>query len=296
MSFREHPMSLRQNFVKLWPNNIFLYEEKPHRLHFISFYQTQILLEKVLHYRYSKLVTTRTETTEAYLDQYLNLYKYEIHERWQKKRHLRSRWNVINKGHQQGREERLVARKDPNQSSLLHRFIKTSLYQQLLHELVEAVRKFFAHLLRVREPIRRLGFLNPRQMDWFRRATGSLHKQKHFFHTIHQVILLHYYKSTPLFAAHFGRALEKIHKKIHWRLIHSFNILLQEVPSHPLVKRQFYGLVIEITGRPRGRARTFTFRLREGSLTPQSYSFRISFGMGSASKVGTIGIKIWITY
>jgi hypothetical protein len=162
---------------------------------------------------------------------------------------------------------------------------------------VEAVTKFFSLLLRVREPIRRLGFLNRNQLDWFRRYLGSVQKEKHFINTIHQIILLHYYKSTPLFATHFGRELEKVHKKIHWRLIHSFGNLLQGVPVHPFVRRQFYGLLIEIKGRPKGRVRTFIWRIREGSLTPQSYSFRISFGLGEAlAKVGTMGIKIWITY
>jgi hypothetical protein len=81
MSFREHPMSLRQNFVKLWPNNIFLPEENPQQVHFTTFYQTQILLETALHYRYTKLVATRTEENETNFDQYLNIYKYQKKER-----------------------------------------------------------------------------------------------------------------------------------------------------------------------------------------------------------------------
>jgi len=33
--------------------------------------------------------------------------------------------------------------------------------------------------------------------------------------------------------------------------------------------------------------------MREGALAPQSYSFRISFGMGEAlAKVGAVGLKI----
>jgi len=297
MSFREHPTSLRQNFVKLWPNNIFLPEENPQQLHFTSFYQTQILLETALHYRYTKLVATRAEENETNFDQYLNIYKYQKKERWKKKQRTRSRWNRIQKGKKEWREERLIVRDGNHKSTLLHRFIKTNIYQQLLHELTEAATKFLTLLLRVREPIRRLGFLNTTQMDWFRRYLGSVQKEKHFINTVHQIILLHYYKSTPLFANHFGRELEKVHKKVHWRLIHSFKNLLQSVPSHPMVRRQFHGLLIEIKGRPKGRARTFVFRMREGSLTPQSYSFRISLGMGEAlAKVGTIGIRIWITY
>jgi ribosomal protein S3 len=109
--------------------------------------------------------------------------------------------------------------------------------------------------------------------------------------------LLHYYKSTPLFANHFARELEKVHKKVHWRLIYSLRSLLNNVPSQPAIRRQLHGLLIEMNGRPKGRARTFVFRLREGSLAPQSYFFRISFGMGEAlAKVGALGIRIWIVY
>ena len=144
---------------------------------------------------------------------------------------------------------------------------------------------------------RRFNFLSPQQMKWFRRYLGPVQKEKHFINTLHQVIFLHYYKSTSAFACHFGRELEKVHKKVHWRLIHSFKNLLLSVPVHPLVRRQYYGLLIEIKGRPRGRARTFIFRMREGSVAPQSYFFRISFGMGRAfAKVGVLGIKTWITY
>jgi hypothetical protein len=139
--------------------------------------------------------------------------------------------------------------------------------------------------------------LSPQQMKWFRRHLGPVQKEKHFINTLHQVIFLHYYKSTSAFARHFGRELEKVHKKVHWRLIHSFRNLLLSVPVHPLVHRQYYGLLIEIKGRPRGRARTFIFRMREGSVAPQSYFFRISFGMGRAlAKVGVLGIKTWIIY
>jgi uncharacterized HAD superfamily protein len=101
MSFREHPMSIRQNFVKLWPNNIFLSEENPQQLHFISFYQTQLLLETTLHYRYTKVVAVRTEENENYFDQYLNIYKYQKKERWKKKQRSRSRWNLIQKGNKE---------------------------------------------------------------------------------------------------------------------------------------------------------------------------------------------------
>jgi hypothetical protein len=89
MTFREHPMVLRQSFNKLWPNNIFSQEEKPHGLHFISFYKTKLILETVLYYRYTKLINTRTERNEIYFDEYINLYKYQKNERRKKKRRFR---------------------------------------------------------------------------------------------------------------------------------------------------------------------------------------------------------------
>lgn len=297
MSFREHPLLLRQNFVKLWPNNIFLPEEKLQAFHFVSFYQAQILLETVLHYRYTKVVSYRTEKNDQDFDQYLNIYKYQKNTRWKKKRHIRGRWNIFQDGYKELRGKRTLIKNSSYRTNLFHWFVKTHLYEQRLRELVEVTTRFFGLLLRIREPIRRLNFLTAKQMKWFRRYLGPVQKEKHFINTLHQVILLHYYKSTSLFARHFGRELEKVHKKVHWRLIHSFRNLLQSIPVHPLVHRQYYGLLIEIKGRPRGRARTFVFRMREGSVAPQSYFFRISFGMGNAvAKVGVLGIKIWITY
>jgi hypothetical protein len=176
---------------------------------------------------------------------------------------------------------------------LTQRFLKNNLYQELIHDLIEVGTKLFNFLPRIREPIRRLDLLTSENIKWFQRYAGGSAKEKHFRNTVNQIILLHYYKSTPLFADHFGRELEKVHKKVHWRFIHSVRNLLLTVPAHPTIQRQFYGLLIEIKGRPRGRARTFTFRLHEGSLAPQSYFFRISFGMGAAlAKVGVIGLKV----
>jgi hypothetical protein len=301
MSFREHPLSLRQNFVKLWPNNIFLPEEKPQAFHFVLFYKTQILAEKVLKYWYTKVINYRTEKNEQDFDQYLNTYKYQKSTKKRRRRHFRGRWNICDDGvhekRKEMREERAIVKNSNYKTNLLQHFIKIHLYEQRLRELVEVTASFFGLLLRIREPIRRLNFLSPQQMKWFRRYLGPVQKEKHFINTLHQVVFLHYYKGTSSFARHFGRELEKVHKKVHWRLIHSFRNLLLSVPVHPLVHRQYYGLLIEIKGRPRGRARTFIFRMREGSVAPQSYFFRISFGMGSAfAKVGVLGVKTWITY
>lgn len=297
MSFREHPMLLRQSFVKLWPNNIFWQEEEVSRPPFIFFYQTYVLLGTILYYRYTTIVTYRNEETEAFLDYYLNLYKYQKNKRWRKVKPLRGRREVIADRFQKWGKERSFKREENQKSGLLQRFIKTQLYQQFLRTLWESVTTFFGALLRTREPIRRLRFMNRKAIAWFRRNLGSVQKEKHFLNTINQVILLHYYKSTPLFAEHLGRELVRVHKKVHWRLIYHFGHLLQSVPSYPPMRRQFFALLIEIKGRPRGRSRTFIFRIREGAVAPQSYFFRISFGMGEAlAKVGALGIKIWLTH
>jgi hypothetical protein len=145
--------------------------------------------------------------------------------------------------------------------------------------------------------MRRLNFMSYKKLPWFQKRLRSLRKHRHFVNTVHQVILLHYYKSTALFSTHVGRELEKVRKKVHWKLIYSIRSLLHVVPTHPKIRRQFYGLLLEIAGRPKGRKRTFVFRIREGSLAPQSYRFRINFGMGQAfTKIGAIGIRTWIAY
>jgi ribosomal protein S3 len=72
---------------------------------------------------------------------------------------------------------------------------------------------------------------------------------------------------------------------------------LYQVPNHPDLRRQFYGIIIELSGRPKGRARTYTFRLAEGTIAPQTYRFRIGFGYGEAfAKIGVFGIKTRIGY
>jgi hypothetical protein len=49
---------------------------------------------------------------------------------------------------------------------------------------------------------------------------------------------------------------------------------------------------VEIAGRPKGRSRTFIFRLSEGTIAPQTFRFRVSFGYGEAfAKVGLFGIR-----
>ena len=169
MSFREHPSSLRQNFVKLWPNNIFLPEEKPHAFHFVLFYKTQILAEKVLQYWYTKVINYRTEKNEQDCDQYLNTYKYQKSTKKRKRRHFRGRWNIFNdvgqETRKERREKRALVKNNNYKANLLQQFIKIHLYEQRLRELVEVTASFFGLLLRIREPIRRLNFLSPRQME-----------------------------------------------------------------------------------------------------------------------------------
>jgi len=168
MSFREHPLLLRQNFVKLWPNNIFLPEEKPQAFHFVLFYKTQILAEKVLKYWYTKVINYRTEKNEQDLDQYLNTYKYQKSTKKRRRRHFRGRWNICDDGvhekRKEMREERAIVKNSNYKTNLLQHFIKIHLYEQRLRELVEVTASFFGLLLRIREPIRRLNFLSPQQM------------------------------------------------------------------------------------------------------------------------------------
>jgi hypothetical protein len=168
MSFREHPLSLRQNFVKLWPNNIFLPEKKPQAFHFVLFYKTQILAEKVLQYWHTRVINYRTEKNDQDCDQYLNTYKYQKSTKKRKRRHFRGRWNIFNdvaqEKHKEMREERALVKNSNHKANLLQHFIKIHLYEQRLRELVEVTASFFGLLLRIREPIRRLNFLSPQQM------------------------------------------------------------------------------------------------------------------------------------
>jgi hypothetical protein len=210
MSFREHPLLLRQGFIKLGPNNIFLPSENAEQLHFLSLYQTQILLETALHFRYSKIVSSRAEERDLDMSHYLNLYKYQKNERRGKKRQLRSR-----RLYRKGGCNRAVTWEANQARGAVQRFLKNSLYQQLLQELLITATQLYALSLQVREPIRRLLTIPPRWIEWFRRSFRNARKEKHFVNTVNQVILLHYYKSASLFADHFGRELEKVHKKVH---------------------------------------------------------------------------------
>lgn len=100
-----------------------------------------------------------------------------------------------------------------------------------------------------------------------------------------------------MFSNHFGRELERVRKQVHWELIRSFKSLLYKVPIHPDVRRHFYGLIVEIRGRPKGRSRTITYRLREGALSSQTYRHRVTLGFGIAkAKVGVFGIRTRIAY
>lgn len=125
----------------------------------------------------------------------------------------------------------------------------------------------------------------------------SLNKKKYFRNTVNQVILLHYYKTATLFSNHFGRELQKVRKQIHWQLISGLKRIIYTVPTHPQVGRHFYGLIIEIAGRPKGRSRTVVFRILQGSLASQTYRFRVTTGFGVAlAKVGVFGIKTRVAY
>lgn len=69
------------------------------------------------------------------------------------------------------------------------------------------------------------------------------------------------------------------------------------VPTHPKIRRQYYGSMIQLTGRPKGRNRTVTIRIIEGSFAPLTYRFRVSYGFGvSFTKVGVFGVKLRIAF
>jgi len=77
MSSRENPIILRQGFTKLWPNNIFLPEEKNTNLQFISLFKLKLATEGLMHYRYHRIISHRTNKNSLDFDEYLNIYKYQ---------------------------------------------------------------------------------------------------------------------------------------------------------------------------------------------------------------------------
>jgi hypothetical protein len=162
----------------------------------------------------------------------------------------------------------------------------------MLSDFSESILKTIGLLFRFRQALRHLSFVDSYFGRHFYMAIPFLAKQKYFINTVYHIILLHYYKAVTSFSQHFGRELQKVRKKVHWKLINGFRTLLDEVPSHPALRRQFYGITVEIAGRPKGRSRTFIFRLSEGTIAPQTFRFRVSFGYGEAfAKVGLFGIR-----
>ena len=69
------------------------------------------------------------------------------------------------------------------------------------------------------------------------------------------------------------------------------------IPMYAKVRRHFYGLLIELNGRPKGRNRTVTYRMREGAFATQAYRQRVNIGYGIAkAKIGVFGIRTCIAY
>lgn len=69
------------------------------------------------------------------------------------------------------------------------------------------------------------------------------------------------------------------------------------MPTNLLVGRHFYGLILEIAGRPKGQNRTVVLRILQGSLSSQQYRCRVSRGLGVAlAKVGVFGIRTRVAY
>jgi len=296
MNAKENPVILRQSFVKLWANNIFLPEEESNALQFISLFKIKLATEGLLHYRYHRVVASRTNKNDIDLDEYVNLYKYEKNRHRRRFRLKRNRHEVKRRISKPGGG--WVWRKSKNfRFSFLARFRKGTLYQQLLHDFSDVSLKLSGLLFRVRQPLRRLAFFNDVIAKRFYKKIRRISSQKYFINTVFHIILLHYYKAVTSFAQHFGRELQKIRKQVHWRLIYNFKALLYRIPRMARVRRQLYGLTIEIRGRPRGRARTHIIRMSEGTVAPQTFRFRITLGCGVAfAKVGLFGIKTRIAY
>lgn len=248
-----------------------------------------------MHYRYHRVVASRTNKSDNDIDEYVNLYKYEKNRQRRRFRTKRSRHEVK---HNTFDSRRSVWNKSNNfRFSLTARFKKSALYQQILQDFSDLSVGLLGLLFRVRQPLRRLSFFNDVVAKRFYKKIPFMSSQKYFINTVFHIILLHYYKAVTPFSQHFGRELQKIRKQVHWRLIYNFRALLYKVPSMSRMRRQLYGYTVEIRGRPRGRARTHIFRMSEGTVAPQTFRFRVTLGYGTAfAKVGLFGIKTRIAY
>ena len=300
MSSRENPIILRQSFVKLWTNNIFLPEANSQKLQFISLFKTKVATECLMYYRYTRIIATRSNKNDADLDEYINTYKYQKNMARRKKRTRKNRLGGKKKAVASFSSRKWQARKpkgDNQRFSLQRRFKKGVLYQQILHDFAEVSVKMLGLLFRIRQPLRRLSFFSDRFAKIFYRLMPSVAKKKYFINTAYHTVLLHYYKAVAPFSQHFGRELQKVRKQVHWHLFRDFRKILHQVPNLPRMRRQFYGLLIEIAGRPRGRSRTYLFRMAEGTVAPQIFRHRVTLGYGEAfAKVGSFGIKTRLAY
>lgn len=280
MALRENPIILRQGFNKLWENNIFLSGASIY-LHFVILYKAQALMSNLFNFKYTKSVNGRKSIGDNDMDDYLNTYKYRRNWR-RRKRYFRL--HIVTRGRE-------------FKNTITTRFEKSSLYQQIVQQFSNLGLILLQLINRLREPIRRIKKLGTHVIRWVRDKQWSPKKQKHFTNTSNQVVLLHWYKATTLFSNHFGRELQRVRKQIHWKLIGAFKSLLFRIPIHPDVRRHFYGSTVEIRGRPKGRNRTITYRLREGTLASQTYRNRITLGFGIAkAKIGVFGIRTRLAY
>lgn len=263
-----------------------------------------------MHYRYHRIISHRTNKNSLDFDEYLNIYKYQKNAKKRRTRleksltrKTKNLWSYIADKKslwllsKKNQKLKKTKKEENSRFSIISRFKKGALYQQILQEFGEISCQIPGILFRVRQPLRRLRFFDDKFAKAFYRTIPFLAKQKYFINTVYHIILLHYYRAVTPFSQHFGRELQKIRKQVHWRLIYHFRSLLHIVPSHSRLRRQFYGISIEIAGRPRGRSRTFIFRITQGTIAPQTFRFRVSLGYGVAfAKVGLFGIRTRVAY
>jgi hypothetical protein len=172
-----------------------------------------------MHYRYQRVISTRTSKNDIDLDEYGNLYKYQ-----KNVKNLKAKFRPNRHQKKLTRTEQIQFRKvlqrkkgqdDERRFAFISRFKKSGLYQQLLSDFSETVIRNFGLLFRLRQPLRHLSFANSRFSQFFYKKIRTLAKQKYFINTVHHIVLLHYYKAVPSFSQHFGRELQKIRKKVH---------------------------------------------------------------------------------
>jgi hypothetical protein len=158
-----------------------------------------------MHYRYQRILATRTSKNDVDLDEYANLYKYQ--------KNVRIYWEEANKEKLEQRRKKHIG--DERRFLRQTRFKKYSLYNQLFSYFYDTLIKIWGFLFRFCQPLRHLSFVNSYFGRQFFKGMKKLSKQKYFINTVYHIVLLHYYKAVAAFSQHFGRELQKVRKKVH---------------------------------------------------------------------------------